>query len=110
MLLNDVHDALVESMLDGEIHSLFHVRNDDQCAHRRRQIVMWISLEAHIFREVIGFYEFADVMKIRADTTERCIRTDGFRRGFGEIGYDKAMVIGARCFYCHATQQWVIEI
>jgi hypothetical protein len=52
-----------------------------------------ISLEAHILREVFRFHQFADVMKIRADAAEGCIRVDGFRRGFGQIGHDKAMVI-----------------
>ena len=97
-------------MLEREIHTLFHVRDDDQCAHRGRQIVMRISLEAHILREVFRFHQFADVVKIRADAAEGRIRADGFRRGFGEIGHHKAMVIRARRFYCHSAQQWMIKI
>src|SRR6476660_9083353 len=71
-------------MLEREIHTLFNVRDDDQCAHRWRQIVMGISLEAHILREVFGFHQFADVMKIRTDAAEGRIRADGFRRSIGD--------------------------
>ena len=97
-------------MLQREIHAFFHMRNDDQCAHRWRQIIMRISLEAHILGEVFRLHQFADVMKIRADAAERRIRADGFRRGFGEVGHDKAVMIRARRFDCHSTQQRVIEI
>ena len=71
---------------------------------------MGISLEAHIFREVFRLHQFADVMKVRADAAKGRIRADGFRRGFGEIGYDKAVMVRARCFDRHSAQQRVIKI
>ena len=110
MFLNDVDDALVESMLEREIDPFFHMRDDDQCAHRWRQIIVRISLEAHVLGEIFRLHQFADVMEIRADAAERRIGADRFRGGFGQVGHDKAVMIRARRFDCHATQERMIEI
>src|SRR5215813_1007060 len=97
-------------MLEREVHALLHMRDDDQRTHRRREIVMRISLEAHVLREVLRFHEFADVVKVRADTAKGRVCTDSFGSGFRQIGYDKAMVICTRRFDGHPAQQRMIEI
>ena len=56
VLLNDVDDVLIEFVFESEIDPFFDVRDDDQCAHRRRQVLVRISLEAHVFGEIIRLH------------------------------------------------------
>ena len=95
-------------MLEREVHAFLDVRDNDQRAHRRGEIIVRIAFEAHVLGEVFRFYQLTDVMEIRADTAERRVRADRFRGGFSEIGHDEAMMIGARRFDGHAAQQRMI--
>ena len=104
MLLNDIDNVLVELMLERKIDTFLHVRHDDERAHRRGEIVVRVALEAHVFGEVFRLHQFADIMKIGADTAERRVCAGRFGRGLGEIRDDKAMMIGARRFDGHAAE------
>ena len=81
MLLDDVDDLLVESVLEREIHAFFHVRDDDERAHRRREIVVRIALEVHVLGEIFRLHQFADIVKIGADAAKRGVRADRFGGG-----------------------------
>src|SRR5205823_13406194 len=58
VILNDVDDALIELILERKIDALLDVRDDDQCAHRRGEIVMRIAPEVHVFGKVFRFHQF----------------------------------------------------
>src|SRR5216684_2376482 len=108
VLLNNVDDALIQPMLEREIYTFLYMRDDDQRTHCRRKIVMRISLEAHVLGKVFRLHQLTDIVKVRTDAADRPICTDRFGGSFGQISYDKAMVIGARRFDGHAPQQGVI--
>ena len=83
VFLDDVDDALIELVLQSEIDAFFDVRNNDQRAHGRGEIIVRIAFEAHIFSEILRLHQFADVMKIGADATESGVSADRLRRCFG---------------------------
>ena len=67
---------MVELVLEGKVHSLLHVRNNDESAHGRRQIVVRVSLEIHVLGEVLRLHQFPDIVKIGTNATERGVGTD----------------------------------
>ena len=88
MLLDDIDDALIQFVFEGKIDAFLDVRDDDQCAHAWRKIIVRISLKAHVFGEVFRFHQFADVMEVRADAAKRRVGTDRLGPCFCEIGHD----------------------
>ncbi len=105
MLLDDVDDLLIEIVLQREIHAFFHVRDDDERAHGRREIVVRVALEVHVLGEVFRLHQFADIVKIGADAAERGIRADRFRGGLRQIRDHQTVMISARRFDRHPAQQ-----
>jgi hypothetical protein len=104
MLLDDVNDALIESVFQGEIDAFFHMRDDDQRAHRRREVIVRIAFKAHVLSEVFRLHQLAHVMKISADAAKSGVCANRFRRSFGEIGDHQAVMIGPRRFDGHTAQ------
>src|SRR5438477_10662252 len=104
MLLDDVNHALIESVDQSEINAFLHMRDDDQRAHRRREIIVRIAFKAYVLSEVFRLYQSAHVMKISTDTAKRGVRADRFRGSFGEIGDDQAVMICPRRFDGHTAQ------
>ena len=101
---------LIEFVLEGKIDTLFHVREDDERAHGRREIVVRIALEVHVLGEIFRLHQLADVVKIGADAAKRRVRADAFGGGFGQIRDDEAVMIRAGRFDRHSAQQRMIEI
>ncbi len=64
MFLNNIDDALLELVLEREINTFFDMRDDDQCAHGRGEIIVRVALEAHVFSKIFRLYQFADIVKI----------------------------------------------
>ena len=64
MFLDNVDDALMEFVLQREINPFFNMRDDNQRAHGRGEIIVRVALEAHVFGEVFRFNQFANIMKI----------------------------------------------
>ena len=110
MLLNDVDHLLVEPVLEREIDAFLDVRDDDERAHRRGEIVVRVALEVHVLGEILRLHQFPDIVEIGADAAERGVRADRFGGGFGEVGDDKAVMIGAGRFDRHPAQERVIQI
>ena len=81
VLLNDVDDLAVESMLEREIHTFLDVRDDDECAHCRGEIIVRVTLEVHVLGEVLRLHQFPDIVEIGADATEGRVRAHRFRGG-----------------------------
>ena len=69
---------------------------------------MRIAFKAHVLCKVLRFHQFTDVVEISADAAERRVRADRFRGSFGEIGHHEAMMISARRFDGHASQQRMV--
>ena len=110
VLLDDVDDLLVEPVLEREVHAFLDVRDDDQRAHRRREFVVRVAVAPHVFREVIGLHELADVVKIGTHPAHRGVGADRLGGRFGEVGDDEAVVVGAGRFDGHALEQRVIQV
>ena len=110
MLLDDVNDLLIEAVREREVDAFFDVRDDDEGAHRRGEIVVRVALEVHVLGEVFGFHQFANVVEISADTTERRVGANFFRGALGQIRDHQAVMIRAGRFDCHSTQQRMIQI
>ena len=110
MFLNDIDDALVEFVFEREIDPFLHMRDNDQRAHRRGQILVRVALEVHVFGEIIGLHQFPDIVEIRADAAESGVRADRFRGGFGQVRDHQAVMIGARRFDGHAAQERMVQI
>ncbi len=110
VLLDDVDDLAIQIVLEREIHAFFHMRHDDQRAHRGREIVMRIALEVHVLGEVIRLHQFADIVEIGTNAAERGVRADRFRGRFREVRDHQAVVIGARRFDRHPPQERMVQI
>jgi hypothetical protein len=93
MLLDYVDDLRIELVLERQIHPLLHMRDDYQCAHRRRQLVVRIVAGAHVLGEIFRLHQFADIMEISADSAQCRIGPDGFRGRLGEVGHGQAVVV-----------------
>ena len=110
MFLDDVDDALIKLVFQSEIDPFFHVRDDDQRAHGRRQVVVRVAFEIHVLGKVFWLHQLADVVKIGADAAKSRIRADRFRSRFGQVRHYQAVMICAGGFDCHAAEQRMIEI
>ena len=81
--------SLVELVLEREIDALLDVGDDDQRAHGRREIIVRVPPGAHIFGEIFGLHQFADIVKISANPAHRRICSNDLRRGLGQIRDDE---------------------
>ncbi len=80
MLLDDVDDLAVEFVLEREIHTLFHVRHDDERTHARGERVVRVLALRHVLREVLGLHQFAHVVEERAGLAEIGVGADRLAR------------------------------
>ena len=110
MLLDDIDDLLVESVLECEVNAFLDVRDDDERAHRRGEIVVRIALEVHVLGEIIRFHQLADIVEVGADAAKSGVRADRFGGGLGEVRDDKAVMIGAGRFNGHPAQERMIQV
>src|SRR5581483_10688033 len=92
MFLNNVDDSLIEFIFKSEINAFLHMRDDNQCAHRRREVIVRVALEAHVLSEIFRLYQLADIVEISADAAERCVCADRFRSSFCKIGYHQTVM------------------
>ena len=103
-------DLLIKSVFEREIDAFLDVRDDDERAHRRGEIVVRIALEVHVLGEIFRLHQFPDIVEIGADAAERGVRADRFGGGFGEVRDDEAVMIGAGRFDRHPAQERMIQI
>ena len=82
VLLNDIDDAAVELVFDGEIDAVFDVGDEDEGAHPRGEVIVRIVGGVHVLDEVLGLGELADVMEVGADAGHGGAGADGLRGGF----------------------------
>jgi len=95
MLLDDIDDFLMESVMEGEIDAFFDMGENDEGAHGGGEFVVGVAIVAHIFGEIIGFHEFSDIVKIGTSAAHCGVSADGFGGGFGEISDEKTMMISS---------------
>lgn len=110
VLLDDIKDLAVEVVFDAQIDTVFDVSDEDKRAHAGREVIVGILPGGHVFDEVLGFGELANVMKIGADAAEGGAGADGFCGSLGQTGDHQAVVISAGGFDAEATHQRVIEV
>src|SRR5215831_16451812 len=110
MFLDDVDNLAVQTVFKREIDPFLYVGNDDERAHGWREIVVRIALKIHVLGVILRLYQLADVMEVGADSAKGRVCADGFGSGFGQIGDDEAMVIGARSFDCHSSKKRMVEV
>ena len=58
---------------------------------------MWI-VAALIFREILGVFNFSNIVIVAADAGEYGICANGFGCGLVERSNHNGMLVGARCF------------
>jgi len=95
VLLDDIDDFLMESVMEGEIDAFFDMGENDEGAHGGGEFVVGVAIVAHIFGEIIGFHEFSDIVKIGTSAAHCGVSADGFGGGFGEISDEKTMMISS---------------
>ena len=110
VLLDDVDDLQIQPVLEREIHALFDMRDDDQRAHGRREFVVRVAVAPHVFGEIVGLHELADVVEIRAHPAHCGVGPDGLGRGLGEIRHHQAVVIRPRRLDGQALEQRVVQV
>ena len=71
VLLDQVDDALGQVVLATQVDAVFNVSDDDQRAHRRREIGMSACRADLVLDEVVGLEHLADVVKVSADSHQR---------------------------------------
>ena len=67
MLLDGVDDLLFQPVLEREVDAFLHVRDDDERAHGRREVVVRIAPEVHVLGEIFRLHDLADVVEVGAD-------------------------------------------
>jgi hypothetical protein len=92
VLLDNVDDAGIQPVLQCEIHALFDVGDDDERAHRRCEVVVRIFFSDHVFREVPGSNQLADIVKVSARAGHRAICADTIGRDLRQVRHDLAVV------------------
>ena len=93
MLLDQVDDPLGEVVLPAEIDAVLHVTDDDQGAHRGREVVMPIDAADLVFDEIVRLEHFANVVKIRPDADQQCMRSDSLSGALGDRADRDRMVV-----------------
>ena len=110
MLADDVGDLAVEFVFQRQIDALFHMGDDDERAHRRRQVVVGVVARMHVFREIFGLHEFADIVEVGADPAEGGVRPDGLRSRFRQVRHGEAVVVGAGGLHAQALEKRMVQV
>ena len=63
-------------MLPAEVNSVFHVPDDDERAHGRRQLGVPISWADLVFNEIMRLEHLADVVEISPDPHQKAVCAD----------------------------------
>ena len=109
MVLFDYIDHFsIEFVAQSQIHPVFDVGNDDQCAHGRRHGIMRIVVVRLVFDEVFWIIQFSDVVEIGADAGAQAIGSDDVGGSFGQVGHHQAVMVGAGGFDGQTPEQWVV--
>ena len=109
VLLDHLLDLLAKPEFVRKLDPLFHVREDDECAHVRRQSVMGILKTAPVFDVIMGHLQFADVMVVRRDPCQNGVRSYALGSGLGEVSHDDAVVVCSWGFDHHLPEQRVFQ-
>ena len=110
VLLNDIDDPLIQAVFERQIHTLFNMRDDDQSAHGGSKVIVWIFIADNVLGEIIGFYQLADIMKIRTRAAHRAVGPYLVGGHFRQVGDDIAMMPCTRGFQTEPEQQRMIAV
>ena len=97
VLLDQVDDRLGQMVLPAEVDSVLDVPDDDERAHRRRQLGVAIGRPDLVFHEVVRLEHLADVVEIGPDPHQQTVGADSFGSRFGDRPDRDRMVVRARC-------------
>ena len=89
---------------------LLDVRDEDQRAHRRGEVVVRVPVGTHVLREILRLHELADVVKIRARPAHAGVRADAFGRRLGQPGHGLAVLVGAGRIQREPHEQRMIQV
>ena len=110
MLLDDVYHVAVQLVFQREGDAFFHMGDDDEGAHGGGEVVVRVAVVPHIFGEVFGLHEFADVVEVAAHARHCGVCADGLARCLGEVRDGEAVLESAGGFEGHAPEERVIEV
>ena len=109
VLADQIDDRDGQPVFLPQRHAVAHVRDEDLRRHLRLGVV--VRVLAHlVLLEVVGALELADVMIVCAHAHEQRVRSDGLRRGLGNVGDDDRVVIGARRLDHQPAQQRLVGV
>ena len=110
VLTDQVDDMAVDPIADGEIHSLLHMREDDQGAHGRSQFVVGILPGGRVFGEILWLGKFTNVVEIGANAAECGIGTYLLGAGLSKISESQRVMVGPGGLEAEAAKQRMIQI
>ena len=96
VLLDQVDDRLGQMVLPAQVDAVLDVADDDQRAHRRRELGVPAGRTDLVLDEVMGLEHLADVVKISPDADQQGIGPDAFGRRLGDGADRDRVVVRAR--------------
>lgn len=108
---NTFAEAAGEAMFAGEGDAIFDVGEDDEGAHGGGEVGVGIGVGGvKVFGEVLGFFEFSNVViEGHGSTGARVGGVGGAGGGFGEVTDENAVEVGSWGFESEATKDGVVE-
>ncbi len=110
MLRDERADRLRYPVLLRELDPVANVRADYRRTRRGLELVVRISPARLILHEVLRLAKLADVVVVRADTSQQSVRADRIARRFGEIRHRNRVRVRAGRLEAQPSQQRLVEI
>src|SRR5690554_832403 len=107
---DEVDDLLWDVVLLCNLHTIFHVIDDDTGTLFERKSRMGVHPRCLIFGKKSGIYHLSHVVIERAGSYQRSIRPEFTCRGHCEVGYLQRVLKSARCFLGELFQKRLVYI
>ena len=96
VLLDQVDDRLGQVVLPGQVDAVLDVADDDQRAHRRRQVGVAVGGAGLVLDEIVRLEHLADVVEVRPDPDQQGVGPDPLGGGLGDRADGHRVVVRAR--------------
>ena len=110
MLGDERPERARQLVLLGHLEPFAHVVTNDLSTRAGFELVVRISPLCLILDEVLWLGDFADVVVVRADSSEERVGADRARCRFGEVGDGNRVRIGSRRLETQPLHQRPIEV
>src|SRR5215831_12399270 len=110
MLLDHIDNPLVETILEREIYTFLDMRNNNQSAHGRSEIIMRIFVCDNVLGKIIRLHQLTNVVKIGTGAADSPVGSNLVSRSLSQVCYDIAMMPGPRSLKTEPQQQRMITV